>query len=115
MNASTSLRSRTPAGRARSATHASDTGIATVALPELEAIRPERAAARMPRHAQVLLIAGARDDRAPPSDAYALAAHIPAAEVLVMPGRDHEDLGDVPNAATWERLLSGLPRPGSPP
>lgn len=61
-------------------------------LPELDEIEPARAAFEMPRHTPVLVFAGEADDRAPPSDAYRIAAPLAHAHVVVVPGADHEEL-----------------------
>ena len=64
----------------------------TIALPELDEIEPARAVFEMPRHTPVLLFAGEADDRAPPSDAYRIAAPLTRAHVVVIPGAGHEHL-----------------------
>jgi alpha-beta hydrolase superfamily lysophospholipase len=64
----------------------------TIALPELDAIEPARAAFEMPRHTPMLLFAGEADDRAPPSDAHRIVAPLTRAHVVIVPGAGHEDL-----------------------
>jgi alpha-beta hydrolase superfamily lysophospholipase len=63
-----------------------------VALPELDRIAPARAAARMPPDTPVLIVAGAEDDRAPESDARAIAAPLRHTRIVIVPGAGHEEL-----------------------
>ena len=79
-----------------------------LALPELDRIRPVVAARGVPASARVILVAGAADDRAPASDAEAIAARIPGARVRVVPGLDHEDLDELPAHEAWADVLATL-------
>jgi len=84
-----------------------------LALPELLQIAPAREASHMPP-VPVLLVAGGADDRAPASDSRLVAAAIADAEVLVVPGWNHEDLDTFPTRSEWTRLTEFLERVGAP-
>ena|GEM_PF-6914945 len=47
----------------------------------------------MPRNVPALIVAGALDDRAPVSDGHLIASYLARAEVLVVQGANHEDVG----------------------
>ncbi|MEM1417295.1 MAG: alpha/beta fold hydrolase, partial [Myxococcota bacterium] len=79
-----------------------------LALPDVDRIRPALAARGIPASARVLVIAGEADDRAPPSDARAIADGVPQARVATVPGMGHEDLGQVPTSAAWAEVLGVL-------
>lgn len=82
---------------------------AQIELPELDRNRPVDAARRLPPTTRVLLIAGGADDRAPPSDARAIAAALSNARVVVVEGLDHEDLGELPSRPEWRHVLGVVP------
>ena len=62
------------------------------ALPELDEIEPARAATQMVPDTPLLIFAGGADDRAPASDAHRIAATLCRAQVVVVPGADHDEL-----------------------
>ncbi|MFK7992461.1 MAG: alpha/beta hydrolase [Sandaracinaceae bacterium] len=80
-----------------------------LALPELPQIAPARAATEMPP-APVLLVAGDVDDRAPVSDSRQVAASLHDADIVVVPGVDHEDLDTLPIRPSWNRVEDFLAR-----
>lgn len=59
-------------------------------LPDLDELRPALRA-RIPPRSSVLIFVGERDERAPPSDAEAIAASIPHAVIERIANADHED------------------------
>ena len=74
-----------------------------LALPELPRIAPAAAASQVPA-VPVLLFAGDIDDRAPVSDSELVAAGLSNAEVVVVPGVNHEDLDTLPSRSAWSEL-----------
>ncbi|MCA9610763.1 MAG: hypothetical protein KC619_34445, partial [Myxococcales bacterium] len=80
-----------------------------LALPHVDDIRPADAARGLSTRARVLIVAGGDDDRAPPSDARAIAAHAPHATVLVVDGLDHGDIGGLVTRDAWREVLDLLP------
>lgn len=65
---------------------------ARVVVPELDRIRPEASAREMPADMPALFLVGGEDERAPASDARAIAAPLRRARIVVVPGAEHETI-----------------------
>lgn len=79
---------------------------ALFALPEIDRMRPVDAAARAPRETRALIFAGSADERAPVADARAIAARMPNAELVVVPGLDHDALGSLVERPEWSAVAT---------
>ncbi len=80
-----------------------------IALPELDRIRPVRAASSVPSGTPALVIAGADDERAPWDDTRRIAhAMSRGATPMEVPGLDHEDLGQLVDTPVWARVTELL-------
>jgi pimeloyl-ACP methyl ester carboxylesterase len=81
---------------------------ARVWLPDLDRLRPA-AHARIRSHVPVVIVVGERDDRAPRSDADAIAASVPQAWIELVANADHEatlaHLTSAQGVAAIERVL----------
>ena len=86
-------------------------GVLTVARlhwPQLDAISPEDAAARIPAGIPVLILAGSDDRRAPPSDARALHDRLPGkGQLFIVEGASHDSLVTT-QPDQYRNLLRGM-------
>jgi len=84
---------------------------AHVCLPELDRLRPAQHA-RIRRDVPVVIVVGERDERAPRSDAEAIAEAVPQAAIELVPDADHEatlaHLARDEGAPVLERILRAL-------
>jgi uncharacterized protein len=80
---------------------------ARVMLPDLDSIRPSEHAAHLAPKTATLVFAGAADDRAPPEDALRI-ARASRGRAIVLPGLDHEAMGNLVDRPEWEAAVSEL-------
>ncbi|MCB9616895.1 MAG: alpha/beta hydrolase [Sandaracinus sp.] len=76
-------------------------------LPDLDELRPAERA-RVPPNVPTLIFVGEADDRAPPSDAEAIASRLTRVTVERVPGADHETTIDHPTTSAGRRSVARL-------
>jgi alpha-beta hydrolase superfamily lysophospholipase len=83
---------------------------ALVVFPDLDRMRPIDHAGALA--APSLFVAGGADDRAPESEVRAIAARASDARTIVVPGLQHEQLGELVARPEWEAIVALVRREG---